>query len=57
MAAGDEIEADAVLLADGVNSLLAQKLGMKRELHPAQVGVGVKEVIRLGERPYATGSP
>ncbi len=50
VAAGDEIEADAVLLADGVNSLLAQKLGMKRELHPAQVGVGVKEVIRLGEK-------
>ncbi len=49
IAAGDEIEADAVILADGVNSLLAQKLCMKHELSPAEVGVGVKEVIKLGE--------
>ncbi|MBQ6393571.1 MAG: FAD-dependent oxidoreductase, partial [Eubacterium sp.] len=48
--AGDEeMYSDMVLLADGVNSLLAQKLGMKKELDPSQVAVGIKEVIRLGE--------
>ncbi len=45
----EEMYADVVLLADGVNSLLAQQLGMKKELDPSQVAVGVKEVIRLGE--------
>jgi len=45
----DEITADVVILADGVNSLLAQKLGMKKELEPAQVAVGAKEVIKLSE--------
>ena len=46
----EEMYADVVLLADGVNSLLAQQLGMKKELDPSQVAVGVKEVIRLGEQ-------
>lgn len=49
IAGGEEMEADMVLLADGVNSLLAQQLGMKKELDPSQVAVGVKEIIRLGE--------
>ena len=46
---GEEVDADVVILADGVNSLLAQKLGMKQELSPRDVAVGVKEVIELGE--------
>lgn len=46
----DELMADVVLLADGVNSLLAQQLGMKPELKPSQVAVGIKEVIELGEK-------
>lgn len=50
VAAGDELLADVVLLADGVNSLLAQQIGMKRELLPHQVAVGVKEVIGLDEK-------
>ena len=50
LAAGDELEADVVLLADGVNSLLAQRIGMKKELAPHQVAVGVKEVIGLDEK-------
>jgi len=45
----DELFADVVILADGVNSLLAQKLGLKKELEPAQVAVGAKEVIKLSE--------
>lgn len=47
---GEEMLADVVLLADGVNSLLAQQLGMKQELEPSQVAVGVKEVIKLDEK-------
>ena len=50
IAGGDEMTADVVLLADGVNSLLAQQLGMKKELEPSQVAVGVKEVIKLGKQ-------
>jgi electron transfer flavoprotein-quinone oxidoreductase len=50
IADGDEMTADVVLLADGVNSLLAQQLGMKKELEPSQVAVGVKEVIKLGKQ-------
>lgn len=48
-AAGENMYADVVILADGVNSLLAQGLGMKKELLPDQVAVGAKEVIELGE--------
>ena len=44
---GEEVFGDVVILADGVNSLLAQKLGMQEELDPTQVAVGVKEVISL----------
>lgn len=47
IAGEDEIEADVVILADGVNSLLAQKAGMKKELQPHEVAVGAKEVIEL----------
>ena len=48
-AGGEEMYADVVILADGVNSLLAQQLGLKPELEPQQVAVGCKEVIQLGE--------
>ena len=48
-ATGEKLYADVVILADGVNSLLAQSLGMKKELEPEQVAVGAKEVIKLGE--------
>lgn len=49
VAGGDALMADVVLLADGVNSTIAQKLGMKKELSPHHVAVGVKEVIGLDE--------
>ena len=48
-AAGDEITADVVILADGVNSLLARDIGMKKELEPHQVAVGAKEVLKYDE--------
>ena len=44
---GDIFRSDVVILADGVNSLLAQKIGMKNEWDPHHVAVGVKEVIKL----------
>lgn len=47
VAGEDEMEADVTILADGVNSLLAQKLGYRGELAPHQVAVGVKEIIEL----------
>ncbi len=47
IAGEDEIEASVVILADGVNSLLAQKAGLKKELEPGEVAVGAKEVIGL----------
>jgi electron transfer flavoprotein-quinone oxidoreductase len=47
IAGEDELTADLVILADGVNSLLAQKAGLKKELSPHQVGVGCKEIIEL----------
>lgn len=50
LAGDEEMLADVVLLADGVNSLLSQQLGLKKELSPSQTAVGVKEVIQLGEQ-------
>ncbi|MGD8192426.1 FAD-dependent oxidoreductase [Brevibacillus ginsengisoli] len=49
IAGEDELEAHSVILADGVNSLLAQKLGFRGELKPHEVAVGAKEVIELPE--------
>lgn len=47
IAGEDEMEAKAVILADGVNSLLAQKLGMKAELNKEETEVGAKEVLAM----------
>lgn len=49
IADGEEMEADIVILADGVNSLLGQKLGFKQPIKQNQATVGVKEVIGLNE--------
>ena len=49
IAGEDELTAEVVLLAEGVNGLLAQKAGLKKELAPHQVAVGVKEIVELGE--------
>jgi electron transfer flavoprotein-quinone oxidoreductase len=43
----DEFRSNAVILADGVNSLLALKRGFRKEFTPHDVKQGVKEVIRL----------
>ncbi len=50
VAGEDRMEADVVILADGVNSMLAQKLGLAKPLDPSKVAVGLKEVIKLSDR-------
>ena len=45
----DEMRADVVVAADGVNSLIAQKAGLFPDITSAHVGVGVKEIIELPE--------
>ncbi|MCP8971004.1 FAD-dependent oxidoreductase [Ectobacillus ponti] len=42
-----EVYADVVVLADGVNSLLAKQLGFRRELKPDEVALAVMEVINM----------
>ena len=46
-AGGDELPASVVIACDGVNSILAQKAGLRDELRPRDVKQGVKEVIQL----------
>ncbi|HCA27918.1 MAG TPA: FAD-dependent oxidoreductase [Betaproteobacteria bacterium] len=46
---GGSIYADVVILADGVNSLLAKKAGFHAELDPTHVGLAVKEMHFLPE--------
>ncbi len=41
------VYADVVILADGVNSLLARKAGLRKDYKPRQVALGMKEVIKL----------
>jgi electron transfer flavoprotein-quinone oxidoreductase len=47
IAGGDEMEANLIILADGVNSIFAQKLAMRREIAPQHVAAGAKEIISL----------
>lgn len=44
---GEEMRADVVILADGVNSILAEKAGLRKRVEPSQVAVGVKEIYEL----------
>jgi len=43
----DEMLADVVIAADGVNSILAQKAGLSKMFTAHQVATGVKEIIEL----------
>lgn len=43
----EEFYARIVILADGVNSLLAKQVGLHDEIKPEQVALGIKEVINL----------
>ncbi|HUU54033.1 MAG TPA: FAD-dependent oxidoreductase [Armatimonadota bacterium] len=42
-----DLYADVVIAADGVNSLLAQNVGLREEVPPDEVALAVKEVIAL----------
>lgn len=41
------VHASVVILADGVNSLLAKGAGLRKDFSPQDLSVGVKEVIQL----------
>ena len=43
----EEYYADIVVLADGVNSLLAKQIGLRGDIKPEDVALSVKEVIKL----------
>lgn len=44
---GTELRASVVVACDGVNSILAQKAGFRKELRPSEVALGAKEVLEL----------
>lgn len=46
-AGDDELEARVTIIADGCNSLLAQKIGLAEEPQLVEMAVGAKEVIEL----------
>jgi electron transfer flavoprotein-quinone oxidoreductase len=46
-AGDDEMYADVIIAADGVNSFIAQQAGLRPDITAHTVGVGVKEVIKL----------
>ena len=43
----EEYFSDIVILADGANSLLAKQIGLRKDFKPAQMALGIKEVINL----------
>ncbi len=43
----EDFYADIVILADGVNSLLAKQAGLRKNILPENVALGIKEVIKL----------
>jgi electron transfer flavoprotein-quinone oxidoreductase len=46
-AGGEEMRADVVIAADGVNSFITQEAGLRQKLPTDQVAVGVKELVAL----------
>ncbi len=47
--AGGDVLADVVILADGVNSVLARKAGLREEIAPGNVALAVKEILFMPE--------
>lgn len=45
----EDYYADIVILADGVNSILAKQIGLRSEIKPKDVALGVKEVVKLSK--------
>ncbi len=50
VAGPDKVEADVVIDAEGVNRLLLERLGLVSRPSTYQVALGVKEVIKIGEK-------
>lgn len=46
---GENLYSDVVILAEGANAVLTEKAGLRDRLRPSQAGLGIKEVISLGE--------
>ncbi len=46
-AGGDELPANVVIACDGVNSILAEKAGLRGKISPRHIKQGVKEIIQL----------
>ena len=42
-----EVRADVVIIAEGANSVLAEKAGLRSELPPDEMAVAAKEIIKL----------
>lgn len=47
--AREKFFADIVIVADGVNSLLAKEAGLRKDIPPSKLALGVKEVLKLPE--------
>ncbi|WP_372632739.1 FAD-dependent oxidoreductase [Cohnella sp.] len=45
-----ELRADVVVLADGVNSLLAKQLGFHKEFRPDEVALATMEILKLDKK-------
>lgn len=43
----EDFYADIVILADGVNSLLAKQIGLRETLKDSKIAIGVKEVLKI----------
>ncbi len=50
VAGRDRVEADMVIAADGALSLMAKSAGLRGEISPSEVSVGVKETVELSEK-------
>ncbi len=46
-AGDDEIKANVVVAADGINSILTEQAGLRKALQSKNIGLGIKEVIQL----------
>lgn len=44
----DKVEAEYVVIAEGANTLLLEKHGLREKTSPRDIAVGVKEVIKIG---------
>lgn len=49
ISSGDSIESDLVIDAEGVTATLSRKAGLRNDITPSQIKVGVKETIQLSK--------